>query len=280
MKEFKKIYLTGDYHAVATSFKFFAENRLKADMEAEGFAPTDVAVIVLGDFGMNLLKGCGRPEVEEFYEGEKKTLEDSGVTFFAIRGNHDQRPSKLFNSEEWHFEQLFDGPTFVENKYLHIHYAMDYPWVYNIGGYKTLVLPGACSVDKHIRLYEESHGGIKTWFEDEAMDKAEQEYAMSLARQNDFTFDMILSHTCPYWYLPRYSLNYKAPKEMEYFFAHLLNEIEEKGTYKGWAWGHHHEDGYYRRPDGRYDMILYNEYVPVDDFMEMKGHIQELYRLG
>lgn len=271
---FKKIFLTGDYHAEVQSFEWFRNFEFpKYNLE-----PKDVAIIQLGDFGMNMVKGCGHPKVEAYFEGEKQKLEDSGFTFFVIRGNHDQRPSNLFNSEEWRFETMFDGPTYVEKKYPHIHYAMDYPWVYNIDGYKTLVLPGAHSVDKARRLWEEQIGGIKTWFEDEAMTNSEMDYALSLVRQNNATFDLILSHTCPWSFIPRFSIN-QGPHldaDMERLFERILYEVEENGKYGGWVWAHHHTNALYEKPDGGYNMVLYGLHVPLDDYIENKGQVENL----
>ena len=260
---FKKVYLTGDYHAEASRILPLVKR-----LEKEGTNPAEVAVIILGDFGMNLIAGCGIPEYEDYFNKEKKKLEDTGVTFFVVRGNHDQRPTNLFNSENWHFEQMFDGPTYVENNYPHIHYAMDYPWVYNVNGYKTLVLPGAISVDIFFRLADEKKTGIKTWYRDEVMSDAEMEYARSLCRQNDWTFDMVLSHTCPAWCFPLSSPNWGAKQKMEKFFNELYFAFREKNGYKGWAWGHHHQDILYAKEgDKSIEACLYYKYIDVEDFM-------------
>ncbi len=59
----------------------------------------------------------------------------------------------------------------------------------------------------------------------------------------DNKIDIILSHTCPYKYLPREMFldgidQSKVDNSTEYF----LDEIEENTSYKLWYCGHYHTD--------------------------------------
>ena len=224
-----RVFVTGDVHGNYTETR----DRLDLYRDEYGF-DSDTVLIILGDFGGNFYGGKDKYDVRF-----KIMLESYGINYFVIRGNHDQRPSKLFTGENWRFETFFDGPTFVEKAFPHIHYAMDYPWVYNIEGKKTLVLPGAYSVDKGRRLQWEQMDGIKCWFPEEQMDSAEIEFARSLCRLNDNKFDLILSHTCPASYIDRPPIKTTLPIDdtMERFF----NELDHTLEYKSWFWGHFHE---------------------------------------
>lgn len=276
----KKVYLFGDIHCRNYTIKKFYYNHINE----KDFVPEDTVIVILGDFGGNLASYLPNidPKIKQehikFFDDFKFFLDSLGMEYFVVRGNHDQRPSNLFNSENWHFEQMFDGPTYVENEYPHIHYAMDYPWVYNIEGYKTLVLPGAESIDKMNRLVDEDFFGVRSWYYDEMMNKAEMDYAESLCRQNDWKFDMVLSHTCPFQFIPRDSINVsdRVTQDMEKFFQRLEYQLD----YNGWAWGHHHMDGIYPRENGRCNMVLYYTPVPVEDFMTNSGKINEMVTLG
>lgn len=236
------VFVTGDTHGdiddTHTRIQWRLENFPPRTVDDNFIQSRDTVLIILGDFGGNF--GGGRTEDDIKF---KQMLEDMGITYFVIRGNHDQRPSNLFNGDTWHFEQMFDGPTYVENAFPHIHYAMDYPWVYNIEGNKTLVLPGANSVDKDWRLEYEKKLGVRLWFPDEQMTAAEREYVWTLCKLNDYKFDLILSHTCPWARIPKGGVNGwgNIDNTMEYLF----DDIDQKVEYKSWFWGHHHIDHEY-----------------------------------
>ena len=241
------VFITGDTHGKVEDTRTRIQWRLdrfpgrKID---DGFDKSrDTVLIILGDFGGNF--GGGRDKFDIQF---KQMLEDMGISYFVIRGNHDQRPSNLYNGDTWHFEQMFDGPTYVENDFPHIHYAMDYPWIYNIEGNKTLVLPGAYSVDKNWRLNYEKTYGVPIWFHDEQMTEAEREYVWTLCKLNDFKFDLILSHTCPRGFIPLDSIN-TGVSGIDSSMENLFNQVEHKVEYKSWFWGHHHIDRDYKIND-------------------------------
>lgn len=232
-----RAFVTGDTHGEIEEFCQRIDWML-GRKDNDGFiADTNTVLIILGDFGGNFGGEYLKHDIEF-----KQSLQDIGITYFVIRGNHDQRPSNLYNGDTWHMENLFDGPTFVENQFPNIHYAMDYPWVYNIEGKKTLVLPGAYSIDKDWRINHEKIFGVRSWFADEQMTPAEREYVWTLCRLNDYKFDVILSHTCPWARIPRYSPNIPISGKVDNTMEYLFDDIDQKVDYKSWLWGHHHED--------------------------------------
>lgn len=266
-----KWFITGDTHGDAAEFKTRLKGLLKYDLRAsarnvlEARAPEDeeIWVIILGDFGGNF--GGGYTDEDKAF---KEVLKNSNINYFVIRGNHDQRPSKIMAQHEglWHTQTKFGGLVIVEDCYPNIYYAADCPEVYEIAGRKTLVLPGAYSVDKHWRVANEANYGCKLWFEDEQMTEAERAMALQLCEANDNKFDVVLSHTCPWSYIPRYSPNLakkgitfsSIDQTMEYFF----DDIDKKIEYKAWIYGHHH-DNYQEKRGGRFQICLYER---IEDF--------------
>lgn len=255
------VFITGDTHGETIDTFQRINCMLNNEREREdGFvASNDTVLVILGDFGGNFGGGQSIEDIEF-----KEMLEEFGITYFVIRGNHDQRPSNLFDGDTWHFEQMFDGPTYVENRFPHIHYAMDYPWIYNIEGNKTLVLPGAYSVDKGWRIAYEKRYNVPIWFPDEQMTAAEREYTMNLCRLNDFKFDIILSHTAPLSKIPCGSFKfgrdiidgYKVDTTMEELFDNIYKMCE----FKLWAWGHYHESfGRKDLTEDKYYLCLYEK---------------------
>ncbi len=269
-----RAYCTGDTHGDTNEFKLRLRGFLKWELHASPEdmqavrAPDgeDIWMIILGDFGGNFYGGAHKQDVEF-----KQLLQDSNINYFVLRGNHDQRPSKIMTATAWHTEKLFGSLAYVENRFPNIHYATDCPEVYEICGFKTLVLPGAYSVDKKWRLkYEQDHGE-KIWFHDEQMTEGERAMALQLCEDNDNKFDVVLSHTCPWSYIPRYSPNITkkgiAPNGIsgiDQTMEYLFEDIDKKIEYKAWFYGHHHDDTQTRR-GGRYQICLYERIVDFED---------------
>ena len=201
-------------------------------------------IVLLGDAGLN------------FYLNErdnqfKNKLSKFNCRYFVIRGNHEERPSicAAQNPDKW--EHIWysinniEGWMWVEKNYPHIFYAEDNPSEYDFIDYKTLVIPGAYSVDKEYRLMRGW-----TWFPQEQLTLEERIGGLHLvdASQN---YDLVLSHTCPIdWepvdlFLPMIN-QLNVDKTMEEYLA----EIEYKINYKAWLWGHYHAYREYGRALG------------------------------
>ena len=117
----------------------------------------DDVLIILGDFGANFF--FNHRDIEY-----KKKLGKYKITYFIIRGALDT-PAK------------YEIPT-----------AQGDP-------IKTLVLPGAYSVDKYVRL-----ANNWSWFPQEQCNEEEMAAGIALAQSD--SYDLVLSHTCPIIYEP------------------------------------------------------------------------------
>jgi 3-oxoacid CoA-transferase subunit A len=194
------------------------------------------------------------------------------ITYFIIRGNHEERPSICMekNPDEWHTEMYFRNTVYVENKYPSIKYAMDEPTLYQIPHlsddsdgthiYKyflTLVIPGAYSVDKDYRLQNGWN-----WFEYEQLTKEEMDKVWTLV---DFLnaiggCDLILSHTCPCIFEPTdLFLPFIDQSMVDRTMERYLGQIEFALNYKAWLWGHYHEFRDYPRTDNKKKTMLFND---------------------
>lgn len=228
------IYVIGDLHGSPESVKDFVKRNHQLHQSLDNI------LICLGDFG-------GQYFLDERDDGFKKELSKLPLTYFVIRGNHEERPSfcKLKNPTKWHIESFFNNTVLVENDYPRIKYALDEPAIYTIEikdkEYNAIVLPGAYSVDKYFRLEKGWH-----WFEKEQMTDIEKAKAESLLTMLDYKVDIVLSHTCPYslrpvdLFIP--SINQKV---VDSSTEHFLEEIYQKLDYKLWLWGHYHKFRYY-----------------------------------
>lgn len=251
-----KVYIMGDIHGSTHPIKEFI--RRNKDKQ---FDNTDT-LILLGDSGLNY----HLDERDYFF---KKALCKLPFTYFVIRGNHEERPSICMqnNPDKWEWSEFFGGSVFQEKDFPQIKYAGDGPGVYEIPcedkTYKTLVLPGAYSVDKGYRIYM----GY-AWFEQEQMSPAEITFAWDLIEQNNNSFDLILSHTCPIMFeptdlfLPMVDQNL-VDKSMERF----LGSVEYHIDYKAYLWGHYHANRDYPRTDGKRKTMLFQNAINLNDYM-------------
>ena len=197
-------------------------------------------MIVLGDNGVNYYGPTKDRRL-------KKKLEEMPITFFMIKGNHDQRPSrKLYHVTSNNPHPLLEGTCLAEDDYPSILFSAMY------GGYQFLrpsgiwqrafVLGGAYSVDKWYRLDMQAAGYKQyRWFSDEQMTNWEMKEAESMLK--DFEPDIILSHTCPRLYIPtdmflRGLDQNTVDQTMETWMGHLEYTI----PYDTWYCGHWHTD--------------------------------------
>lgn len=212
------IYITGDKHTdFREVFYFCYANETTLD---------DI-LIVLGDAGIN------------YYASEKDyMLKDSllqyPITFFCIHGNHEERPE---NIESYKTKVFHDGIVYYEENYPNILFAKDGE-VYNFNNHKVLVIGGAYSVDKYFRLARGYN-----WYESEQPSEKTKNKIVKVLKDLDNKIDIILSHTCPYKYLPKEMFldgidQSTVDNSTEYF----LDEIEESTDYNLWYCGHYHTD--------------------------------------
>lgn len=210
------IYLTGDTHGDMNRVINFA-NKINA-------SENDI-FIILGDVGLNYYGNYRDINL-------KKQISNIKATLFCIHGNHEMNPEYMKSMKT---KEYFNGIVFYEENFPNILYAKDGE-IYNINDKSFIVLGGAYSVDKFIRL----EMGAK-WFQDEQMSNDVKDRCIENIKSNNWKIDYVLSHTTPYNYMPidmfLSSIDQsKVDKSME----NWLQYIEDNLTYKHWYAGHYH----------------------------------------
>lgn len=212
------VYITGDKHADFSGvFDFCYDKKTSLD---------DV-LIILGDAGINYYANY-----KDYYL--KNSLLQYPITFFCIHGNHEERPE---NIRTYKIKKFHEGIVYYEKDYPNILFAKDGE-IYNFNNKNVLVIGGAYSVDKSIRLARGYN-----WYESEQPSDEVKTKVKDVLSKRDNKIDIILSHTCPYKYLPREMFldgieQSKVDNSTEYF----LDEIENNTDYKLWYCGHYHTD--------------------------------------
>lgn len=170
------IYYTGDIHGFAYGIVKLCK-RFKLTRED--------TVVILGDVGANYYDDERDNEIKEAFKRLKPTI-------FCIHGNHEIRPANIpsYITKEWN-----GGTVWYEEAYPNILFAKDGE-IFDIEDIKHLVIGGAYSVDKFYRITR-GHG----WWADEQPSPDIKEYVEKQIK--DKSFDVILSHTCPFKYEPQ-----------------------------------------------------------------------------
>ena len=251
-------FLLGDIHGQAAPIEYFYNknnDRLNLD-------DCQNNIILLGDVGCNFsITGKG-----DMYF--KQSLSRFPFTYICLRGNHEARVTdvvKMFPGK-WEQQEKYSGIIYVEKEYPKIEYLDDIPAIYEFGGYKTLSIPGAYSIDKQLRI--QNNWG---WFENEQLSDSEMEIGRNLIEKHP-AVNLVISHTCPIAFEPRdlFLRSYDqsvVDKRMEIY----LGEIESRLDYKRWAWGHFHADRLYPWEGDKEKLMLFDEnVVDLDKFMTMK----------
>lgn len=110
--------------------------------------------------------------------------------------------------------------------------------MYNFNNKKTLVIGGAYSVDKFFRLARGYN-----WYESEQPDEKTKDKVNNVLKKLNNKVDIILSHTCPYKYLPRETfLDGIDQSTVDNTTEYFLDEIENTTDYNKWYCGHYHTD--------------------------------------
>ena len=156
------------------------------------------------------------------------------ITLFCIHGNHEERP---YNIAGYKSKVFNNGIVYYEEKYPNILFAKDGE-VYNFNGFYTLVIGGAYSVDKYYRLALGYN-----WYESEQPnEKIKNDVRKTLKNYNN-KIDVILSHTCPFKYMPyEVFLENANQLDIDKSTEEFLDEIENNTKYQKWYCGHYHTD--------------------------------------
>lgn len=235
----RKIFVTGDKHGSFEDVIEWAKN-------AKGLTRDDI-LIILGDAGLNYYK-----TIKDCVNKEKLSM--LPITFVMIHGNHEERPE---NCAGYHLEyvNMLGCECWIQDEYPNLLFPKD--GLMTIDGKKFLIMGGAYSVDKFLRL---TYGW--QWFPSEQMPEKTKDMIRELV-ETEHNFDYVLTHTAPLKYEPRHlflkNLNQSMiDKSMEIF----LDEIEGKISYGFWLFGHYHSD----ERLGTRVAILYREIRPLSDF--------------
>ena len=211
------IYITGDTHGNFQRIKEFCQ---------EQKTTKDDYLIILGDAGINYF---GTPDNKL-----KEELTKIPITFLCVYGNHEERPENIKTYQEIN---LFDGIMYQENNYPNLLFFKDSE-IYTILNKKVLVIGGAFSVNKDLMIER----GYK-WFKDEQPSELIKKQTLNNLQENNYQVDYILSHTCPYKYLP-YEMFYVGVNQdkVDQSTEKFLDLIEELTDYHKWYCGHFHTD--------------------------------------
>lgn len=224
------VFLTGDKHG---DYKGVEQFCLKWNTSK------DDLLVVLGDNGVNYWG----PHKDKKLKNHLWALP---ISFLMVKGNHDQRPSlKLYTIAPDNAHPLLKGSVFAEKEYPSLLFAPMYGDIELLAGdswVKCFVLSGAYSADKYYRLEMQALGhSVYRWFADEQMSLYEMKEAAETVQ--DYKPDIILSHTCPYKYIPHdMFLSQIDQSTVDDSMEHWLDTVEESVGYKKWYCGHWHTD--------------------------------------
>jgi 3-oxoacid CoA-transferase subunit A len=236
----KHVLITGDTHSK------IEERLLSIKNTMPEYLPEETAIIVLGDFGANY-------HLNKHDWKTKHWATKFGYTIYALRGNHEERASKVKGMYP-EYDDFVHGLVWCEPEFPNIKYFSDEVAEYNIMGKKILCIPGAYSVDKWYRLQNDWQ-----WFAQEQLSAEEMKYAEELVCGKHY--DFVFSHTCPIIWEPTDLFlsmvdQSTVDKTMEVWMA----KIEEKINWGIWCFAHYHTD----RLERPHVEIFYQEVEPLD----------------
>lgn len=213
------IWITGDKHGDFSSVEAFCK---KWQTRRED------TLIVLGDAGINYFK-------DERGTALKEELAQLPITLFCIHGNHEARPETL---EDYELQEAFGGKVYVDPHYPNQLFPVDGA-IYQIGKHRALVIGGAYSVDKFLRLRRRWH-----WFEDEQPSDAIKARTEAALEAVNWQVDVVLSHTCPQSQVPLEKLPPLAPEwgPIDTSTEEWLDSLRAKLSFNRWYAGHFHVD--------------------------------------
>lgn len=213
------VYISGDKHGDFRNVLFFCySNRTTID---------DI-LIILGDAGINY--NCDYND----YILKDSLKNNYPITLFCIHGNHEERPE---NIKSYKTKKFHNGVVYYEENYPNILFAKDGE-IYSFNNKKVLVIGGAYSVDKYFRIAN----GLK-WYESEQPNDKIKKRVNKVLSKNHYKVDIILSHTCPYKYIPREMfLNNVNQSIVDNSTERYLDNIDNQVKYDKWYCGHFHTD--------------------------------------
>lgn len=235
------IYITGDRHG---------DYRSLIDFCIETNTKIDDVIIILGDAGINY-------HLDYRDTLLKEKLKELSITLFCVHGNHEERPQ---NIASYKTKIFYDGIVYYEEKYPNILFAKDGE-IYNFNNLKTMPIGGAYSIDKAYRVLN----GYP-WYKDEQPSDEIKEHIRKVLENNGNKIDVILSHTCPYKYMPFEAfLDGVDEVEVDKTTELFLDEIEDTTDYQRWYCGHFHID----KDIDKMEFMMYR----IDPFMKKEKRL-------
>ena len=210
------IYITGDKHRDFRRAAKFCDT-------VESTA--DDILIILGDAGINYF---GEPKDSAL----KRQLAGLPITLFCIHGNHEMRPESIaaYKETEWR-----GGTAYAEPEFPNLLFAKDGE-IYELAGKRCIVIGGAYSVDKPVRLAN----GWGWWADEQPSEEIKKRTERRLETAK-WKADIVLSHTCPMKYIPcEVFLAGINQSRVDNSTEEWLDKIEGRLDYVRWYCGHYH----------------------------------------
>ena len=212
------VYYTGDIHGGKYEIVRFCK---RMNLTAEDI------IVILGDVGANYYENERDDELKRAFSRLKPTI-------FCIHGNHEIRPSALESYQEHPF---MGGTAYIEPDFPSLVFAKD-GQIYDFAGKRTLVVGGAYSIDRDRRL-EFGWG----WWPDEQPAHEIRQQVEAILSDNDWTVDIVLTHTCPLGYEPHeVFLPTVKQSTIDKSTEMWLDSLEKKLHYEHWYCGHFHTE--------------------------------------
>lgn len=206
------IFVCGDIHGTLDIDKL---NRFigRKDLSKKDY------LIICGDTGICGFSKKIESETREF-------LRKLPMTTLFIDGNHES--FDVLGSlpvENWHGGKVH----IIEPGIIHLMRGQ----IYEIEDKRFFTFGGAFSTDRQYRIKGE------TWFEEEL--PCEEEYAQALEnlQKHEYKVDYMITHTAPYDIVRNLGYDtHEAALKQEKF----LKQIADSASFRGWYFGHFHED--------------------------------------
>lgn len=256
--ELKHLIFTGDTHGGVATISRISD--IQRNMPE--YKPEETMIVILGDAGLNFWLN----NTDKKY---KKLLNSMNYHIYCVRGNHEQRP-ELIKSMVLINDENVKNVVYTEEDLPNIRYFIDGK-IYNLLGYKCLVVGGAYSVDKWYRLARAGYARNEAetadpkkcgWFKDECLTAAEMATIMKKVKGE--SVDFILSHTCPLsWEPTDLFLNGIDQSTVDKSMEVWLDELKDNVKWKYWLFGHYHAD----RIERPHVEQFYQEYEDVESII-------------
>ena len=197
------------------------------------YKPEETMIVILGDSGLNFWLN----NTDKKY---KKLINSMNYHIYCVRGNHEQRP-ELIKSMVLVNDENVNNVVYMEEAFPNIRYFVDGK-IYNLLGYKCLVIGGAYSVDKWYRLSRAPKGAKWTgWFKDEQL--TIDEMTDIFKKYNGQLFDYVLTHTCPISWMPKdLFLSNIDQNTVDNTMEIWLEQIKNSIIFDNWKFAHFHDN--------------------------------------